>query len=621
MTGIVDADGIRPFLARLLANCGLPGSRQLGPLRSGPANPSDVLQALRANQFPLLWLRPIGSADCDEVLESKALRRAVRVDQDRHDELLAQVLDVQDEFSRHGIEMMFIKAVDIAPSFPYNTGNQDVLVRPEQAVLARSILRSLGHIEVRHAYERRKYLYRTFPGGKEGLSVHLHEHVGWDGNTFLDADRLWARRVLSRADARLLIPSPEDVVLITTAHAFEEKKQVGLADLVKVRHCMAAYSLDWDYMDLAASSRGWLYQLYAALCLFNHVSRSLWNEELLPGMILARMASVLGQHPLLSALLKRGISADLRNLPFGISFSYVKLCTYRKISTDPALSWRQRASDGLEHTLRGMARKLGLRTQPSMLISLSGIDGSGKTRQAQALREAFTTCEVKANYVWMRGSTSRWLNRVKRVGETALGSHFKGGTQVTDRSVERRQRIRNIDNRWVRMAYRWLHFLELALFYQARVTIPLVLGRVVICDRYIVDHVADWMDLLGDRQASKSCPAHLLKLVTPTPSVGVLLEVPAEVALSRRDGEFPRQSIETRIEMIRALAESHKLQSVDANRPIEQVSEELVLSILSKYLDNHWTLTNALFRYNGVLGPRGLAKGDTQGHGIGRSCA
>jgi len=567
--------------------------------------PDEVLSALEANHVPLLWIRPTGNLAYDWLLESNAFQTAITREQAYFDEMRDQTLSLRDEFKRYGIEMAFIKAVDIAPSFPYKTGNHDILVRPEHANLARGLLRKLGHIEVRHLHERSKYLYRTFPNGKEGLSVHLHEHVGWDGNTFIEADTLWDRMVVSQMDPEILIPSPEDVVLITVAHALDEDKEVRLADLVKVRYCVATYDLDWDYMDSVASSRGWLYQFYAAIYTFNHVNRLFWDKDLLPGEILERMAPVLDIHRRSSAYLKHKICHTRIELPYKISFVYSKFLGYQKMLRDPALTWKERLHQTAEFTLRGIARKLKLRTQPSMLICFCGIDGSGKTRHAQALQEAFTICEVKAKYVWMRGSTSRWLNPLKRVGEIILGKHCIAVSRGGKGDVQKTERIRNVNSLWVRVIYRWIIFLELLLFYLKEVTVPLLLGWVVICDRYVVDHLVDWMDLLDDPVAYKSLPARLLRLMAPKPAVAIHLEIPVQVVLARRADELSQQSVERRIAALHTLAQRYGLVRVDASRPFEEISEELIHSILTKYLDNHQTLINAILRYNMPLGPSG----------------
>ncbi|MDH7603219.1 MAG: nucleotidyltransferase family protein, partial [Armatimonadota bacterium] len=458
-------------------------------------DPDEILSALEANHVPLLWIRPTGNSAYDWLLESKAFHKAITREQAYFDELRAQTLSLRDEFKQYGIEMAFIKAVDFPPVFPYNTGNQDILVRSEQVDLARRLLRKLGHIEVRHLHERKKYLYRTFPGGKEGLSVHLHEHVGWDGNTYLEADGLWSRMVTSKADPELLIPSPEDVFIITAIHAFDENKEIRLADLVKLRYCLATYMLDWDYVDSIATCRGWRYNLYAALYIFDHVNRLFWGTDLLPSVVLDRARHIIEQQRLSAAFLKRKICQSHRELLFPIPFSYCKYFSFQKLWRDPTLRERERFYLLIEYTLRGIGRKLGLRTQPSMLICFSGIDGSGKTCQAQALRNAFITCEVNTKYVWMRGSTSVWLNPLKRLAAIILGSRQLSSERADLDTAQNRERIRNIKNRWVRVLYPWMIFFEFLLFYLKEVIVPLSFGQVIICDRYVVDHIADLMDL------------------------------------------------------------------------------------------------------------------------------
>ncbi len=588
------------FVMPWLAHCGLLPT-PIGVAKRETPDPELTLAILKANHFPLLWIKPTGLPAYDWLLGTETFMQAYRVQRSQLEALRSEAMQVRDALARRGIAIAFIKAVDLAPAFPYYTGNQDILVRSQQVAQARSVLEQLGYLEVTHARERGKFLYRAFPGGRVGLSVHLHGHIGWDGNTYLEADDLWRRMVPSRTDPDLSIPSPEDALLITVAHAVDEDKQVRLADLAKVWSCLETGCLDWQYIAYAASARGWLRQLQAALCAFNHVSHVFLHVDLLPEPALALFRARRGVQGSLAH--PRPVAADSPGLPFPLRFTSCKLLSYEKILRDPLLSPRQRLQLLVECLLRGTARKLRLRTQPSMLISLSGIDGAGKTVNARCLREAFAACEVNATYVWMRGSTSQWLAPLRRLAGVLLGRRYPSLRPPPRGQCANTERIRAIDSRWVRAAYRWVMALELLLFYSRQVTVPLLLGKVVICDRYIYDHMADWVDRLGNARAYDSLPARLLRLVVPRPDEAFLLDVPAEIVLARRQDEKLPQSIENRIAALRYLSERYGLRRLDASRPPDQVAQQLIDSVLVHYLHSYWAPVNAVFRYNSAPGP------------------
>ena len=58
-------------------------------------------------------------------------------------------------------------------------------------------------------------------------------------------------------------------------------------------------------------------------------------------------------------------------------------------------------------TLQWAARlKLRVRSQPPLLVTLSGCDGSGKTAQAERFKQVLDTCELRSKILWARGASS-----------------------------------------------------------------------------------------------------------------------------------------------------------------------------------------------------------------------
>ena len=113
-------------------------------------------------------------------------------------------------------------------------------------------------------------------------------------------------------------------------------------------------------------------------------------------------------------------------------------------------------------------------------------------------------------------------------------------------------------------------------------------GKVVICDRYLESSVAYQgfgRELGGDyiRQLSEWATEGLL------PDFTIYLDVPAEVSLDRRKGtdRMELQSLDFHIKTQQAFRDlaaqsSRRHLVIDATRPIEQISDEIVQAVLSE---------------------------------------
>jgi hypothetical protein len=224
-------------------------------------SPEAMLGLLKKNKYPLLTLDPHPAWAWFSGTEAFAMEKRA------HEALLsyqeADYFQVQEELARRGISPVLIKA---GPGFPYTSDNLDVLVRPEEEEEARLVLTRLGYVELKMVEEPQKFLFARVREGKITSKFHLHTRVGW-GVGFMDEEVFW-RRV--RPHDRFIVPSPEDIVLITLAHSFYENKRITLADLMKVRRAALA-GLDFDYMDRVARLKGWGEGLYFCLLLCAHL--------------------------------------------------------------------------------------------------------------------------------------------------------------------------------------------------------------------------------------------------------------------------------------------------------------------------------------------------------------
>ena len=177
-----------------------------------------------------------------------------------------------------------------------------------------------------------------------------------------------------------------------------------------------------------------------------------------------------------------------------------------------------------------------------MLITLSGLDGAGKSTLIEWLRSAlqehgYGVAVLHMNddvgvYAYVRRGRDRLLRLL--------------GRTVPRRSAARPPGARGGALRRVRNAVVWGHALrrciypiDLLIVALRRLYLERLTKRVLVMDRYFYDTLVD-LSNGGPRRGNR-----LLEMLTPTPDVPVLLDVPPERAFGRK-GEYSVDYLERR---------------------------------------------------------------------------
>lgn len=593
-------DGNEEAVAALLADpCGNSGgvveglepalrSLQIGPTTSL----GKLLHILARNKVPLLAISSEQGRLQAMLCAHPDFQRAQAVEQAHYDRLRREYLEAQKLWRQVGIADVLIKSGGAPPSFPYQTSNLDVLVQREDGDRARQILRRHGYVELRNVEENHKYLFRRFHHGEEALGLHVHEHVGWYAS-FLDEDALWVRARAAPDDPTLIIPSVEDIFLTTVAHFFYEDKEVKLSDLATVQRCLRQ-GLDWGYTWAVVERRGWRDGLSVALLICAYLGQAWYGASPLPTEQLARAEEVLTLRA--RRQVKRYLQRETLCWPFRIPFLLSKAYFYRRLWREESKSVWGRLVDLAAHTLQGLKLRLRLHSQPSMLICFSGIDGSGKTAQARLLQKAFEGCHIRARYVWSRSGSSRFVGLFTQLARRTPAA---GEPPVESEEARIARRKRLLQRPLIRTAWTWLTALDLAAKYLIHVRVPLWRGDVVICDRYVYDTWAEWAAYLGDdAEICRSWAARVLRRLAPQPKAGFLLDISPQAAADRASTAPPRAFLADLVDAYRRLASSFAVTVADAERPLAELSDEIVYRVLTAYFDRYWTLVNALFCKN-----------------------
>lgn len=152
------------------------------------------------------------------------------------------------------------------------------------------------------------------------------------------------------------------------------------------------------------------------------------------------------------------------------------------------------------------------------LITFSGVDGSGKSTLAQALIEQLNSEGVKIQYLWWFSANDSFLGKI-------VGSAVQRLTKPIERNTDGFPKVGR-----VRALYQLLVLIDFLL----HVWYSSILGKNLVCDRYIYDIVVFFATELHYSEPKAKNLIRLLKSVTPKPLVAFLVDVPAEIAIQRK---------------------------------------------------------------------------------------
>jgi thymidylate kinase len=559
-----------------------------------------VLDILAGNKVPLVGLAGDPDLTACPLLELAGFQEAVIEQTEIWRSFRHEYGIVRDRFLERGVESVLFKSVGLSPSFPYTSDNLDTLVRPEHIQRAREILGELGYVELRNVEEPQKFLFRKFEGGESVSAIHLHGTVGW-GVPFLDDDALWRRVRVSEDDPSVFVPAPEDALLATIAHAFYENKSFKLQDIARIRHCLRKGNVDFPDIEKIARERGWEDGLAFCLLLYSRLEDLLYGEQRIPGDALERARRIIASKAWLSRQLENTSKRDEVHFPFHLPFLFGKIMYYRKILGDSRRRSATRMYDVVSTLAWGIKLKLHIRGQRGMIVSFSGIDGSGKTVHIRSLIEAFAAADIEARSYWTRFGSSA---RKRSSGDASAGN---AGPSDTAASLERRRgRLRNPG-----MRFGWLtcNLTALVLRYNWRARLKRRLGGVMICDRYVYDAVVEiGASLPDDPRLSRWTERWLIRLC-PRPDVAWLLDVPADVSVRRQADEggstASAEELSRQRSMYLALAEVHGLNVVTTESRPEETTSRVVRETLLAYFKDYGTRVNALLLSNpGQMNPK-----------------
>ena len=161
-----------------------------------------------------------------------------------------------------------------------------------------------------------------------------------------------------------------------------------------------------------------------------------------------------------------------------------------------------------------------------MIITFSGVDGAGKTTQIDILRQWARQQKIPHRYVWSRGGYTPGFLLLKSLLRYLLGRKLPPPGRNKSRETQ-------LGNSKVARVWLTLAILDLCLLYGVYLRILSLRGRLVICDRYIMDTYIDFRRHFPHIPFHRTLIWRLLENLTPKSDVSFLLLTSVESSLAR----------------------------------------------------------------------------------------
>jgi thymidylate kinase len=230
------------------------------------------------------------------------------------------------------------------------------------------------------------------------------------------------------------------------------------------------------------------------------------------------------------------------------------------------------------------------------LVAFSGLDGAGKSSQAEALKSALEQLGYETKLEWTRLEwTTLWegagalgkiawpVTRAIALVERMRGRGRSAAAEPPERdwytdTVETpaarfRQRVGWVNDAWVTVVA------AMHARAQRRKTAPHIrAGRAVICDRYTLDAAAMLRFRYGDDRRFRRA-IRVLQRLSPEPLRAYHVDVPAAVARARKAEQYSLEDLERQARLYREERDALGVRALDGERPREDLCTEVALDV------------------------------------------
>ena len=238
---------------------------------------------------------------------------------------------------------------------------------------------------------------------------------------------------------------------------------------------------------------------------------------------------------------------------------------------------------------RAWRDQLVKRRPAGRLITFSGLDGAGKTSQAQALRESLDQLGFETEIAWTRLEwttlwENRWLGVLSAPARGALrllswarsGRRGKSAAPSADGAERPALEPADVRERSELISQVWVSVVAIAhaLAQRSSTRAHLRRGTVLISDRYTLDAAVQLRFRYGSHRRFRF-QIWLLRRLSPTPLLAYLVEVAPETAHRRKPEQYDLEALARQADLYRELAAALGVRVVEGERARENLCAEI----------------------------------------------
>ena len=208
-----------------------------------------------------------------------------------------------------------------------------------------------------------------------------------------------------------------------------------------------------------------------------------------------------------------------------------------------------------------------------LFICFTGMDGAGKTTLSKELVELLNKKGVDYKYVYARLNPFI-LKPFILIGNWIFLRNKDIFKNYSEYSNTKRKAIKK--NSFLSKVYQQILLLDYSLQISFKVKLPLILGKNIVCDRYIYDTVIT--DLSVDMKYSNDRVISMLNNLLrffPEPDITFLIDVPEEIAFQRKDDTPSIDYLKERRNIYLDIGKEEGMVILDGSKNLEELQYEI----------------------------------------------
>lgn len=210
------------------------------------------------------------------------------------------------------------------------------------------------------------------------------------------------------------------------------------------------------------------------------------------------------------------------------------------------------------------------------LICFMGIDGSGKTTLAKELVKASEAQGIRYRYVWGNAQPI-FLRPLRALAHLTILR--KADMKKDNSNYERAKEEASTKFGFVSRIYSLVLILDYFIWLFIKVRLPLIMGKKIICDRYVFDVAVNLHFLNKSLYPDSKQLVHFFLRYFPSPDLLFFIDISPEVAFLRK-ADIPSVSfLQRRQAVYRQLGQEYKAIVLNGADPIPVSLSKVVQNI------------------------------------------